>query len=73
MANVGAATTGGINPSKRSPVSGNSAETRGEESTYYERWLRSFEGLLIERGILTRGELDDRTEEFEFGERDEVF
>jgi nitrile hydratase accessory protein len=49
------------------------AETRGEESTYYERWLRSFEGLLIERGILTRGELDDRTEEFEFGERDEVF
>ena len=49
------------------------AETRGEESTYYERWLRSFEGLLVERGILTRGELDDRTEEFEFGERDEVF
>src|SRR5260370_376515 len=30
MANVGAATTGGIKPSKRSPVSGSSAETRGE-------------------------------------------
>src|SRR5437879_6515988 len=49
------------------------AETRGEESTYYERWLRAFEGLLIEGGILTREGLDDRTEEFEFGERDEVF
>jgi nitrile hydratase accessory protein len=49
------------------------AEARGEESTYYDRWLRSFEGLLIEGGILSRGELDDRTEEFEFGERDEVF
>ena len=30
MANAGAATTGGIRPSKRSPVSGSSAETRGE-------------------------------------------
>lgn len=30
MANVAAATTGGSSPSKRSPVSGSSAETRGE-------------------------------------------
>ncbi len=49
------------------------AEAHGEPSAYYERWLRSFEGLLVEKGILTRVELDDRTEEFEFGERDEVF
>ncbi len=50
-----------------------SAEARGESSGYYERWLRSFEGLLAEKGILTREELDDRTEAFEFGERDEVY
>ena len=29
MAKAGAATTGGSSPSNRSPVSGNSAETRG--------------------------------------------
>jgi nitrile hydratase accessory protein len=49
------------------------AEARGDPPAYYERWLRSFEGLLVDGGILTRGELDDRTEAFEFGERDELF
>jgi nitrile hydratase accessory protein len=49
------------------------AERQSEPPHYYECWLRSFEGLLVDGGILTRGELEDRTEAFEFGERDELF
>jgi nitrile hydratase accessory protein len=48
------------------------ADARGEDG-YYERWLAAFEQLLAERGILSAEELDERTLEFEFGERDEVF
>ena len=40
---------------------------------YYERWLASFEQLLAHKGVITPEELDDRTEAFEFGERDEVY
>ena len=50
-----------------------SAEARDEPSGYYERWLTAFESLLTERGVLSTEELDERTFEFEFGERDEVF
>jgi nitrile hydratase accessory protein len=49
------------------------AEARGDASTYYERWLAAFERLLAARGLVTPGELQDRTEAFEFGERDEVY
>jgi len=49
------------------------ADARNDPSGYYERWLAAFEQLLTEQGILTRDELDERTLEFEFGERDEVF
>ncbi|MGH7910277.1 MAG: nitrile hydratase accessory protein [Candidatus Dormibacteraceae bacterium] len=40
---------------------------------YYERWLGAFEHLLLERGLLTRGELDRRVREYEEGAREEVF
>jgi nitrile hydratase accessory protein len=49
------------------------AESRGEGSRYYERWLASFERLLEAKGLVTPEELQDRTEAFEFGERDEVY
>jgi cobaltochelatase CobN len=49
------------------------AEARGEDSRYYERWLASFEQLLADKGLVTPEELEDRTEAFEFGERDEVY
>jgi cobaltochelatase CobN len=49
------------------------AESRGEDSRYYERWLASFERLLADKGLVTPEELQDRTEAFEFGERDEVY
>jgi len=49
------------------------AEACGDGSSYYERWLASFESLLAEKGIVSRQELEERTFQFEFGERDEVF
>ena len=49
------------------------ADARGDASGYYERWLAAFEQLLTEGGIISAEELDERTLEFEFGERDEVF
>ena len=50
-----------------------SAEQRGDTSGYYERWVAAFERLLVEKGLLAPDEIDERTSEFEFGERDEVF
>ncbi len=49
------------------------AEAGGATSTYYERWLASFERLLLEKGILSRAELERRTAEFATGERDDLF
>ena len=49
------------------------ADARGDASSYYERWLATFERLLAERGLVLPEELQDRTEAFEFGERDEVY
>jgi len=40
---------------------------------YYEVWLRTFEGLLAGKGLVTGPELDETTYQFEFGERDDVF
>ena len=42
-----------------------------EEWSYYERWLSSLEKILLKKGIFTKKELDQRTEEFEKGLRDD--
>jgi len=44
-----------------------------DPARYYERWLASFERLLADKGLIGEDELEDRTEAFEFGERDEVY
>lgn len=49
------------------------ADRANEPSDYYERWLAAFEALLTEKGVLSAEEIEERTFEFEFGERDEVF
>jgi len=49
------------------------AESTAGAGRYYERWLASFEQLLADKGVITPAELNDRTEAFEFGERDEVY
>ena len=40
---------------------------------YYEVWLATFERLLALKGLVSPGELDESTFQFEFGERDDVF
>src|SRR5690606_17591417 len=47
------------------------AESAGEESGYYERWLATLERLLLEQGIVTPEELEQRTEEYATGVRDD--
>jgi nitrile hydratase accessory protein len=47
------------------------AQAHGDDSAYYERWLASFERLLLDRGVLTPGELDARTAELAAGVFDE--
>src|SRR5438309_1570369 len=48
-----------------------STEAHGAESHYYEQWLASLEEIAVARGLLTRTELDERTREYESGERDD--
>lgn len=50
-----------------------SAEAGDEPFDYYKCWLGAFESVLTGRGILTDDEIVERTSEFEFGERDDVF
>jgi nitrile hydratase accessory protein len=49
------------------------AERSPEPFDYYACWLLAFERLLARRGILDPADVEERTFEFEFGERDEVF
>jgi len=49
------------------------AEARPGSFVYYEVWLATFEGLLADKGVVTREELEETTYQFEFGERDDVF
>jgi nitrile hydratase accessory protein len=49
------------------------AESNGDPSSYYERWVAAFERLLAEKGLMTATEIEERAFAFEFGERDEVF
>ena len=43
------------------------AEEHGDDSGYYERWLASFERLLLDSGVVTADELDARTAEYAAG------
>jgi nitrile hydratase accessory protein len=47
------------------------AETHGDDSGYYERWLASFERLLLDTGVVSAEELDARTAEYAAGVYDE--
>jgi nitrile hydratase accessory protein len=46
-------------------------EAAGEPTSYYERWLASLEALLLQQGLVSKEELDARTEEYATGERDD--
>jgi nitrile hydratase accessory protein len=47
------------------------ADEHGDASGYYERWLASFERLLLDTGVITAEDLDVRTAEFTAGLYDE--
>jgi nitrile hydratase accessory protein len=49
------------------------AERAGEASSYYERWLRAFERLLADKGLVDAAALAARAHDFETGKRDDVF
>jgi nitrile hydratase accessory protein len=49
------------------------ADSRGDPSGYYERWVMAFEALLKEKRLINEAEIEERAFQFEFGERDEVF
>jgi hypothetical protein len=38
-----------------------------EKLSYYERWITAIEALMIEKGILTREEVNRKVEELEVG------
>lgn len=40
-----------------------------ESLHYYERWMVAIENLLVQKGILTRAEIDDKMEQLETGTR----
>lgn len=44
----------------------------GERLAYYESWLGALEQLLVERGVLTAAEIEERIRQFARGQRDIV-
>jgi hypothetical protein len=49
------------------------AEQRPEPFEYYPCWLAAFEDVLERTGLVLPLELRERTSEFEFGERADIF
>jgi nitrile hydratase accessory protein len=47
------------------------ADAQGRDNRYYERWLASFEQLLLAKGLLSEAELAARTAEYASGERED--
>ena len=45
---------------------------QGERRAYYESWLGALQRLLVDRGILTAAEIEDRMRQFATGQRDIV-
>ena len=43
------------------------------EAEYYQSWLAAFEKLLLESGVLSAGEMEERAAEYRALERDPVF
>ena len=46
------------------------SEQNNNPSSYYARWVASLEELLIDRGLISREQLDDRTAEYASGIHD---
>ena len=42
-----------------------------EEHTYYEKWLHTLANLVVERGLISEAELDQRAHEYATGARND--
>lgn len=60
-------------PEFRDELAREIASEKDKDSTpsYYEQWLASLEQLLLSKGIVTAEQLDQRTQEYESGDRDD--
>jgi nitrile hydratase accessory protein len=47
------------------------ADSHGEDTTYYERWLEALESLVLKQGLVTPDDLEARVEEYASGLHDE--
>jgi nitrile hydratase accessory protein len=45
-------------------------DASGEPALYYEQWMAALETLLVEKGVLSRAEIEARTVEFRSGARE---
>lgn len=48
-----------------------SGDADASTSRYYEHWLAAFERLMLDQGLMTKSELDARTDEYQSGQRDD--
>ena len=48
-----------------------SDENQGIEGRYYDQWLRAMEALLLEQGLVSPDELEQRTVEYVTGQRED--
>ncbi|HEX9246153.1 MAG TPA: hypothetical protein VGA35_08315, partial [bacterium] len=53
-------------------IAASDGRSEGERWPYYESWLGALQKLLVERGILTAAEIEDRMRQFATGQRDIV-
>ena len=49
------------------------AGSSDDGTRYYEHWMASLEDLLVQRGLIVRADLEQRTHEYLDGKRDDVF
>ncbi|HEX9244830.1 MAG TPA: nitrile hydratase accessory protein [bacterium] len=53
-------------------IAASDGRPEGERLAYYESWLGALQKFLVERGILTTAEIEDRMRQFATGQRDIV-
>ena len=57
---------------ERLPLAVATPDSTDALTAYYERWLASFEAILLEWGLLSREDIEARTAEFAAGAREET-
>lgn len=53
-----------------SPVEGDASTSPA--TAYYRQWLRALESLLVEKGVMSKPDLEARVQEFTSGARDQA-